>query len=121
MWRVVLNDWISEGEIGPVTNRVIHTHSLPTPHQPQPHQQIQSLKAESNQAADQSISLVRLVRAFAAEEVEKRRFDERTLTSVAAELRVKMLYAVIRGSEEGVWVGWLSCAQRPPIILDIRY
>lgn len=60
----------------------------------QPTRQIQSLKAAANQAADQAISQVRLVRAFAAEEVEKRRYDGKTLASVAAELRVKMLYAV---------------------------
>lgn len=69
----------------PPSSRYHNTHT---------HKQIQSLKAESNQAADQAISLVRLVRVFAAEEVEKRRYDTKTLANVAAELRVKMLWTV---------------------------
>lgn len=46
---------------------------------------------------------MRLVRAFASEEVEKRRYDARTLASVAAELRVKMLYAVSEATVDGKW------------------
>jgi hypothetical protein len=77
---------------------VHHTHTRPhtysrTP-QPPIHTQIQSLKAEANQVADQGIALVRMVRAFSAEEVEKRRYDARTLATVGQELRIKMLYAV---------------------------
>jgi len=56
--------------------------------------QIQSLKAEANSVADQSIALVRLVRAFAAEDWEKQRYDTRTLRNVAKELEVKMLWTV---------------------------
>jgi ABC-type multidrug transport system fused ATPase/permease subunit len=55
---------------------------------------IQTLKAQANGIADQSISLVRLVRAFATEEWEKSRFDERSFANVTAELKVKMLWTI---------------------------
>lgn len=56
--------------------------------------QIQTIKAEANAVADQSIALLRLVRAFATEDWEKGRYDTRTLRNVAKELEVKMLWTI---------------------------
>ncbi len=56
--------------------------------------QVQTLKADANALADQSIALVRLVRAFASEDWEKSRYDYRTLKNVEQELKVKMIWTV---------------------------
>ncbi|CEM12963.1 unnamed protein product [Vitrella brassicaformis CCMP3155] len=55
---------------------------------------VQDVKSDANHVADQAISLIRLVRAFASEEWECRRYNEWNRRQVLQELKIKMSYAL---------------------------
>lgn len=70
---------------------------------------IQDVKSEANQVAEQSISLIRLVRAFSAEFWEKALYDGKNQTSVVADLKLKMLWTIYVPVVSFVQVGLTLC------------